>query len=178
MAARARHDEKPRPDARNIVAAYVGPTHDAETLGPAVDTLRALWPSATLRLLWPMDVSCPHALGNRVHGRIAYPMPQEVRDAATRVEETVRRIAAVEARVALVFAATGYEPYFPAYLCYLAGVPYRAAFSAEFGGGVLSSAFPPPACDGTARHLELVCAARGLLEEAQRTEQRSDRCDV
>ena len=177
MAARARHDEKPRSDARNIVAAYVGSTRNAETLVPAVDSLRSVCPSAALWLLWPMGVSCPPTLERHADGRIDYPVPEEAREAALRVEETVIRIAAADARVALVFSAAGYEPFLPAYLCYLAGVPHRAAFSAEFGGRVLSAAFAPPARDGAARHLELVRAARSLLDGTQPAVHRSDRCD-
>ncbi len=126
-------------------------------------------------LLWPANVPCPGGLDRRAVGRIDYPVPDECgvpsereRAATLRraAQDAVSSIAALEACAALVFTEPGREPYLPAYLCYLAGVPHRAAFSAEFGGRVLSAVFPPPDDEGAARHLELLRVSHSLLEAA------------
>jgi len=186
MADRARHDENLGSDARNVVAAYAGSTRDAGSLGPALHALRRSCPGAAVWLLWPSDVACPSELDRLADGRTDYPVPREHGGAPQRgesgtallcsVQRAVERLVAAEALTALVFTEAGREPYLPAYLCYLAGVRHRAAFSAEFGGRVLTETFPPPADEGAARHLELLRAARALLGETSRSSRRSDRC--
>ncbi|MDX2154542.1 MAG: glycosyltransferase family 9 protein [Bryobacteraceae bacterium] len=45
---------------------------------------------------------------------------------------------------AIVFTGEHESPYSAAYQCYLARIPLRAGLTAEFGGGVLTDAVPPP----------------------------------
>lgn len=187
MAARARHDENPRSDARNVVAAYAGSTRAACTLAPALNALRGSCPDAAVWLLWPANVACPRDLDRGADGRIDYPVPLDGGESPLHGESraellrslrrTVKRLVSAEACAALVFTEAGYEPYLPAYLCYLAGVRHRAAFSGEFGGRVLSATFRPPPGEGAARHLELLRAASPMLVATVGSLQRSARCD-
>lgn len=62
--------------------------------------------------------------------------------------EPGRAIALLKAEnfdAAIIFTGAHQSPYGAAYLCYLAGIPLRIAQSHEFGGGVLSHCFAPPA---------------------------------
>lgn len=102
-------------------------------LGPALVALRAALPRAAVFLLAPA---------------------RELGLAA------VERLAAARLELALIFTGEGETAFEAAYLAYLAGVPVRAGFAVEFGGGVLSPALrpPPPGTPGPARHITLLRA--------------------
>lgn len=63
----------------------------------------------------------------------------------TALERAIALLKEKEFDAAIIFTAAHQSPYRAAYLCYLAGIPLRIAQSHEFGGGVLSHCFPPPA---------------------------------
>jgi hypothetical protein len=110
-------------------------------LGPALTALRAALPRAAV-----------HLFAGHNFTDFADPAPALL---------AVERLAAARLDLALIFTGEGETAFEAAYLAYLAGVPVRAGFADEFGGGVLSPALrpPPPGTSGPARHLSLL---RGL----------------
>ncbi len=69
---------------------------------------------------------------------------------------------------AIIFTSFSQSPYPPAYACYLAGIPFRAGQSREFGGAVLTDAVSPlpDECHQVDRNLHLV-QALGFEETAR-----------
>ncbi|HEX5420733.1 MAG TPA: hypothetical protein VFY39_12100 [Gammaproteobacteria bacterium] len=153
-------------EANVLVIAYYGTQTAAPPIEPAVRALRIALPRTRLLLLWPAPVRVPAMLGRVrvIDQRIDYPLPKisgsgkpgrAERSAAVRTVAALREAAPTGV---IVFTASGRSPYLPAYLCCLAGVPKRAGFTAEFGGGVLTHPFAPPAAEVPAaeRHLHLL----------------------
>ena len=149
-----------------VVAAYAGTRAGHAAFERALTALRRALRGARLWRLVPADALPDGAGGD---GLIVYPTPGFAAAAArTAALRTVDALAACGAQAALVFAERGFAPYVPAYLCYLAGIGYRAGIEQEFGGAVLSPAVRiPPQLDGVERHLALLAAA-GLAPEPDR----------
>lgn len=150
-----------------VVAAYAGAPVGHAAFARALTALRRALPRARLWLL------CPDGARLEAHdedGMIIYPTPggDAHADAAAR-EATLRAVDLLSvcgAQAALVFTERGFAPFVPAYLCYLAGIGYRAGVEEEFGGAVLSPAVRiSPCLDGVERHLALL-AAVGLAPAA------------
>lgn len=151
-----------------VVAAYAGSRSGFDAFDRAVHAIRNGLPAARIRLLCPAETSPENA--NDADGIIAYPKPgaSAVQDDAARgaVLRVVDALSECGARAALVFAERGVAPYAPAYLCYLAGLEYRAGFETEFGGAVLSPSLPcPKGLDDAERHVALL-AAVGLIDRS------------
>ncbi|MDC0715657.1 hypothetical protein [Nannocystis bainbridge] len=134
----------------------VPPAAGCDELGPALVRLRIAMPQAMVVLLAEA----------RAAGRVAVFVDQVLPAAAlTRFDATglpalVDRLAAARLDAALVFTAADETAFEVAYLAYLAGIPVRAGFADEFGGGVLAPAVPPPPARviGPGRHLSLLDA--------------------
>jgi hypothetical protein len=153
-----------------VVAAYAGARAGLGAFTEACLALRRALPGSRISVLCPANLRIDVVHG--VDGVIEYSSPDAERasDQAA-VEATLRavqRLAARGAHAALVFAERGIAPYAPAYLCYLAGIAYRAGFEAEFGGAVLSPSFSlPEISDDADRHLALLAAVG--LESSRRS---------
>ncbi|MFZ6183151.1 hypothetical protein [Nannocystis pusilla] len=134
----------------------VPPAAGCDELGPALVRLRVAVPQAMVVLL----------ADARAAGRVAAFVDQVVpagaltRFDAPHLSTLVERLAAARLDAALVFTAAGETAFEVAYLAYLAGIPVRAGFAGEFGGGVLAPAVPPPSARviGPGRHLSLLDA--------------------
>lgn len=143
-----------------VVAAYAGTSSGRDAFAHALAALRRALSGARVWLLWPEEVQlCAGAY--EAEAVIAYPRPSAdaARDAAARLRvlTAVDALAASGAEASVVFAERDAAPYLPAYLCYLAGIGYRAGIETEFGGAVLSPAVRlPAALDDVARHLALL----------------------
>jgi ADP-heptose:LPS heptosyltransferase len=122
---------------------------DMVMMTPALRAIRAAAPGAHLTLMaspagalvapmlpWVDDLMVHRALWQQLSA-----VPPDP-DAQQRLARALR---AGNHGAALVFTSFSQSPYPPAYACYLAGVPVRAGLSKEFGGGVLSHWFKPPA---------------------------------
>lgn len=161
-------------EAEVLAVSYCGAQTAAPSVEPAVRALRIALPRARLVLLWPAPVLVPAALLDVLDERIDYPLVQVPEDAKpdralrSAAARTVAALHDAAPAGAVVFSECGRAPYFPAYLCCLAGVPKRAGFTAEFGGGVLTQAFAPPAAElpEAERHLHLL-ELLGLAHRAE-----------
>lgn len=60
------------------------------------------------------------------------------------ITQTIEVIKSTSSDTAVILTKPLHSPYSAAYLCYLAGIPVRIGFSAEFGGGLLSHSIRPP----------------------------------
>jgi len=147
-------------DADVVVAAFAGTRAGGAAVVPAIRVLRAALPRATLLLLWPEEAAIPPRLSALADRCLEYPSPHAETRRAGRdaVERVVAVLAAAAARGAVVFTESGWAPYVPAYLVYLAGIARRAGITAEFGGAVLSQPIAPPPREmpEEARHLFLL----------------------
>lgn len=151
-----------------VVAAYAGTGAGLPAFGEVTSALRRSL-DARLWLLCPCGA---RAAARGVEGTIEYPAPRPsgAEDDRARVGTlaAIDALGACRAQAALVFAERGFAPYVPAYLCYLAGIPYRAGGEAEFGGAVLSPAVRlPPGRNDVERHLALLEAV-GLAPDERR----------
>ncbi|HEU4616576.1 MAG TPA: hypothetical protein VFV10_00970 [Gammaproteobacteria bacterium] len=163
--------------AATLVVAYGGGETGAHEVGPAVRVLRVALREARLILLWPAQVGVPALVAAAVDERICYAEPQgsasgpatgrlaTVASARMRAA-ALRSVPALRAAApwgAIVFNEPGRSAAVPIYLCCLAGVERRAGFAAEFDGGMLTNALPPPGPHTPAaeRHL-LLLEALGL----------------
>lgn len=144
-----------------VVAAYAGTRVGLDAFTRACHALQRALPESRIFVLCPADAR-PRD-DNGVDGVIEYPSPsvEPATDQAA-LEETLRAVETLAARgvgAAIVFAESGIAPYAPAYLCYLAGIAYRAGFEAEFGGAVLSPSLPlSERFDDGERHRALLAA--------------------
>lgn len=112
-------------------------TGDLATLRPALETCRAAWPEAHLRLLvpaaernavptWAEDVLAPETFWTA---------------------DLPERLRAEQLDAALILTAPGDSPHGLGYLCALAGIPVRAGVSGEFGGQALTYWLKPGNAD-------------------------------
>lgn len=128
---------------RRVLAIRLDNVGDVIMLGPALRTVRANLPQATITLLatpggsqaapllpWVDDVMVHRVLWQDISG--TWPLDPE------RELALVDEIRAREFDAAIIFTSFTQSPYPPAYVCYLAGVPVRIAQSREFGGGVVT----------------------------------------
>src|SRR5690606_18254766 len=152
-----------------VVAAYAGTCRGLAAFVRAAEALR-LSLDARPWLLCPRDA---RADVHGAEGTIEYPKPgrdgAEDDHARAGALSAIAALEACRARAAFVFTERGAAPYVPAYLCYLAGIPYRAGVETEFAGAVLSHAVRlPPHRDDVERHLALL-ASVGVLPAAMQT---------
>lgn len=184
-----------------LVAAYAGTASGYDAFRGALHALERALPATRLWLLRPAEapiaissISCaaerrPSSSGGS-GGVIEYPLSslEPAADDAARAAtwRTVGALAACGAQAALVFAENGIAPYAPAYLCYLAGIAYRAGYESEFGGAVLAPAFRQPQLSSDReRHLALLtavgldagCGARITPPPAPASTNRSIACE-
>jgi len=128
-----------------------------DSVGLAVRTVAAALPEAGLVLLVPDEAAVPADVATLAERQLTYPTPPQPPDSVHETAEALRR---ARCDGIVVLALGGATPYLLAYLAYFAGIERRAALSAEFGGGVLTDAVPPPAgaADDASRHLALLDA--------------------
>ncbi len=128
---------------RRVLAVRLDNIGDVIMLGPALRTLKANLPRASITLMatpggsqaaallpWVDEVMVQRVVWQDISG--TWPL------------DPARELAladAVRARnfdAAIIFTSFTQSPYPPAYVCYLAGVPIRIAQSKEFGGAVVT----------------------------------------
>lgn len=155
-------------DVDAVVAAYAGTDAGLPAYLYAAEALRRAL-DARLWLLCPHDAQADWC---NAEGTLVYPTPGRngIDDgAAIDAQRAIDSLAACRAQAAFVLAEQGAAPYLPAYLCYLAGIPYRAGAEAEFAGAVLLPAVRLPVlCDDVERHLTLL-AAVGVVPDDHRS---------
>ena len=140
--------------ARRILAVRLDNIGDVILLGPALRSLKQAYPDARLTLMaspageqaasllpWVDDVFVWRAIWQEIRPDILANLENE-----TALIETLR-LCGFEASI--IFTSFTQSPYPPAYACMLAGIPFRAGQSKEFGGGVLTHAI---AAAGDALH--------------------------
>jgi hypothetical protein len=144
--------------AEQILAVYTGEAEGLPALSPALGALGAALPGVRFDLLAKDGV-------------------QEAADSLPGIGEVIafggddellaEELGARGYDAALIFTADGDSPYRSAYLCYLGGIPVRAAQSREFGGSLLSQWIEAEADGpvGEERHLAFL-RALGLLTDA------------
>ncbi len=120
---------------------------DIVMLGPALRALRGSFRSAHITLM-----ASPG--GSQVAPLLPWldaVMPERVvwQDASSRLPLDAERELALVARIAaggfdaaLIFTSFSQSPWPPAYACYLAGIPRRAAQAGDFGGSLLTHVVP------------------------------------
>lgn len=148
---------------RRLLVVRLDNLGDVILLTPALRALRAALPSAHLCLLaspagaqlapllpWVDEVRAVRALWQDVAGGLTFDPARE--------QAFIAGLAGFDA--AVVATSFAQSPYPAAYACYLAGIPIRAGFAADFGGGVLSHPVPPPpdGCHQADRGVALVTA--------------------
>ncbi|MDP9420846.1 MAG: glycosyltransferase family 9 protein [Actinomycetota bacterium] len=130
--------------AERVLAVRLDNIGDVLMLGPALRALRAALPAAELTVLvspagrqavpllpWVDDVIVHRAVWQDASGA----MPVDPARELDLVEELRRR----RFDAAFIFTSFSQSPWPPAYACYLAGIPFRAGQSKEFGGSLLST---------------------------------------
>lgn len=153
-------------DVRRVVAVRLDNVGDVIMLGPALRALRRTLPDAHVTLLgsnggsrvapllpWVDGVMVERVVWQDAGGRLPLDPRREM--------ALVERIAERRFDAALIFTSFSQSPWPPAYACYLAGVPVRAAQAADFGGSVLTHVVPalPREAHQVDRNLHLL---RGL----------------
>lgn len=149
-------------EARRILAVRMDNTGDVVMLGPALRAVKEGAPDATITLLASPAGTQAAALLPWVDDVITWrAVWQDLGGLPFDPGRELELVAALRERAfdaALIFTSFSQAPHAPAYVCYLAGIPLRAAESKEFGGAVLSTALPPApdALHQAERNLRLV----------------------
>lgn len=130
-------------EVRRVLVIRLDNIGDVVMLGPALRTLRANLPAATITLMaslagsqvaallpWVDDVLVYRTVWQDASGTLSV---DPAREQALIVDIHTRKFDA-----AIIFTSFSQSPYPPAYVAYLAGIPLRVGQSKEFGGGVLS----------------------------------------
>jgi ADP-heptose:LPS heptosyltransferase len=138
---------------------------DVVLLTPALRALRAALPRARITLLaspagaqlrtllpWVDEVRAARMLWQDASGALPFDPARE--------RALVDELAAGHFDAAVLSTSFSQSPHPAGYACYLAGIPVRAGFAADFAGAVLSPAVPPPPDGGhqADRALALVTA--------------------
>lgn len=131
---------------------------------PLLRALRAALPDARLTLLaspagaqlapllpWVDEVRAVRALWQDASGSLPFDPARE--------RALVDDLAAGRFDAAVISTSFSQSPYPPAYACYLAGIPVRAALAPDFAGGVLSHPVPDPPTGGHQADRALALAA-------------------
>ena len=148
---------------KRILAVRLDNVGDMVMLGPALKSVRAALPGASITLL------CSPA-GAQVVGMLPWIDASIVRrtlwqDARaelpldpTRELELVETLERGNFDAALIFTSFSQSPFPPGYACYLAGIPIRAGQTSDFGGSVLAPTIVPAPWDAhqVDRNLHLV----------------------
>ncbi|MDP9388863.1 MAG: glycosyltransferase family 9 protein [Actinomycetota bacterium] len=134
--------------ADRVLAVRLDNVGDVVMLGPALRALRRHLPHVHLTLLaspggsqaapllpWVDEVMVERVVWQDAGGRLALDPAREL--------ALVGRIAERQFDAALVFTSFSQSPWPPAYACYLAGVPRRAAQAGDFGGSLLTDVVAP-----------------------------------
>lgn len=153
---------------RRILVAWDGTDSVVDALAHTLRTLEQAVSQAT-RDLFVLSASVPASQLAAIYA----PLVREILIspapwyAADSVCETISLLLRYGFDAAFICAGEGQSPYPLAYICYLAGIPVRVGFSAEFGGGLLSAWLKPPPVSMNAeqRYLALLEAA-GLTNDA------------
>jgi ADP-heptose:LPS heptosyltransferase len=135
---------------RRILTIRLDNIGDVIMLGPALRNLRVLFPGSQLTLMaspggsqvapllpWVDDVFTWRAIWQDVSGEMPLDPGRELKLADTLRDR--------QYDAAFIFTSFSQSPHPPAYVCYLAGIPFRFGHSNEFGGGLLSHGYRPPA---------------------------------
>jgi ADP-heptose:LPS heptosyltransferase len=148
---------------RRILAIRLDNVGDMIMLGPALRALRTALPDSSITVLcspagaqvtpllpWVDDVIVHRAVWQDARGEMPLDPGRELAFAES------LRWGGFDA--ALIFTSFSQSPFPPAYACYLAGIPFRAGQTADFGGSVLSPAVAPApwAAHQVDRNLHLV----------------------
>jgi lipopolysaccharide heptosyltransferase II len=134
-------------DVRRVLAVRLDNIGDIVMLGPALRALRRRLPAASITLMaspggsqvvpllpWVDDVMVERVVWQDAGGRFALDPGREL--------ALVERIVARHFDLALIFTSFSQSPWPPAYACYLAGIPVRAAQAGDFGGSLLTHVVP------------------------------------
>ena len=132
---------------RNLLAVRLDNVGDLVMLGPALRAVRQSLRSARVTLL---AAGAGPQVAPLLPDVDAVMVEQVVwQDAGRRLEldparelALVERIAAGAFDGALIFTSFSQSPWPPAYACYLAGIPLRAAQAGDFGGSLLTHVVP------------------------------------
>lgn len=139
---------------RRLLVVRLDNVGDVVLLTPALRALRAALPDAHVTLLaspageqvgpllrpWVDEVIGVRSLWQDVSGALPFDPAREF--------ALIHQMAAGAYDAAVISSSFSQSPHPPAYACYLAGIPIRAALSPDFAGGVLSHPVPPTP-DGT-----------------------------
>jgi ADP-heptose:LPS heptosyltransferase len=153
------------PATARILAIRLDNVGDVVMLGPALRSIRAALPRASITLMcspagaqvtpllpWIDDVLVHRAVWQDARADLGLDPDREL--------DLVRMLRAGAFDAALIFTSFSQSAYPPAYACYLAGIPIRAGHAEAFGGSVLVPAVDPApwAAHQVDRNLHLVAA--------------------
>ena len=151
---------------KRILAVRLDNIGDIVLLSPALRILQEQLPDAQITLLaspagsqvvpllpWVKDVITWRAVWQDISGEMGGNPEREY--------TLVNTLREGGFDAAVIFTSFSQSPYPPAYACYLAGIPIRLGHSREFGGGVLSEWYQPPADEShqAERNLSLLASA-------------------
>ena len=130
--------------AKNILAVRLDNIGDVLMLGPALRAVKETSPQARITLLaspggstatsllpWIDDVITWRPVWQDVGHRMSFNPAYE--------RELIDMLAQRNFDAAFIFTSFSQTPHVPGYVCYLAGIPFRAGESNEFGGSTLST---------------------------------------
>lgn len=139
--------EANRGDLRRVLLVRLDNTGDVVLLSPAVAALRDALPEAALTLLTSpagaRSAGLLPALDEVIEHRASW---QQLKSGSVDADEEralIERLRAEAFDVAIVFTSFAQDTVAPSYLCYLAGIPVRAAYASErFSGEVITHPVP------------------------------------
>jgi ADP-heptose:LPS heptosyltransferase len=123
---------------------------DVVMLAPALRALRESLPQAEITLMASSGGSQVASMLPWVDHVLVHDAswqdisPENLLDSRQEID-LIEQLREHQFSMAVIFTSFSQSPFPAAYACYLAGIPYRAGFSKEFGGGVLSHFSPSPA---------------------------------
>ena len=163
-------------DLQHILVMRPDDIGDVIMLSPALRTLREALPNAEITLITSPSGSQAASLLPWINDVMLYPdLWKDITESSLlnlrKDMSFIEQLREQQFSTAMVFTNTSQSPWPAAYACYLAGVPYRVGFSADFRGSALSHFLPPPADDlhQIDRNLHLL-EAIGIFEASNHLE--------
>ena len=163
-------------DSLRVLAMRLETIGDVVMLGPALRTLREQLPGAEITLMTSSAGREAASLLPWVDRVLVHDTPWQdgssVNVLSSQEEvDLIYQLRESQFSMAVIFTSLSQSPSVAAYLCYMAGIPYRVGFSKELGEGMLSHrlSLPPDETHQADRNLSLL-EAIGIYSQNNRPE--------
>jgi ADP-heptose:LPS heptosyltransferase len=163
-------------DAQRVLAMRLETIGDVVMLGPALRTLREQLPGAEITLMTSSEASQAASLLPSVDHILVHDTPWQDGSSANVLSsqeevDLIYRLREAQFSIAVIFTNLSQSPAAAAYVCYMAGIPYRVGFSKERTEGMLSHtlSYPPDETHQVDRDLSLL-EAIGIYAQSHRPE--------